>query len=347
MSRIRYIGSKGRVSSSILDIITSTIDKNSGYFVDLFSGTGAISKEAVERGWQVKANDYLYSSMLITKSKLIDSNDINFKSLGGYSNAIVLLNKTREKKGFIYREYSPNKLSDSQHTRQYFSTKNAKKIDGIRFQIEKLFKSQEISETEYHLLIADLLEASNAVANIAGTYGCFMKNWTKNAKNLLGLIPRKLKNHCLHYVTTNKDSFTYLTDIEDCVYIDPPYTKRQYPAYYHILETIAYGDEPNVSGVTGLRPWKAKSSPFCFKKKAPEAFERIIQSVKSRNIFISYSSEGHVPITMLKNICLRFGQVEVYDLGQISRYTPNKKAIINSSEVTEYLIQIRKEGTFL
>ena len=34
----------------------------------------------------------------------------------------------------------------------------------------------------------------------------------------------------------------------DAVYADPPYTKRQYAAYYHILETIAAGDRPLISG---------------------------------------------------------------------------------------------------
>lgn len=34
----------------------------------------------------------------------------------------------------------------------------------------------------------------------------------------------------------------------DIAYEDPPYTKRQYGAYYHILETIAIGDEPEITG---------------------------------------------------------------------------------------------------
>ena len=52
--------------------------------------------------------------------------------------------------------------------------------------------------------------------------------------------------------------FCVQTDVRDTVYLDPPYTKRQYAAYYHVLETLAYGDEPEVSGVTGLRPWEGK-----------------------------------------------------------------------------------------
>ena len=35
----------------------------------------------------------------------------------------------------------------------------------------------------------------------------------------------------------------------DTVYLDPPYTKRQYASYYHIPETIAYHDEPKVEAL--------------------------------------------------------------------------------------------------
>ena len=44
------------------------------------------------------------------------------------------------------------------------------------------------------------------------------------------------------------------TTAADTVYLDPPYTKRQYAAYYHILETISLGDEPIVEGICGIRP---------------------------------------------------------------------------------------------
>ena len=44
------------------------------------------------------------------------------------------------------------------------------------------------------------------------------------------------------------------TTAADTVYLDPPYTKRQYAAYYHILEAISLGDEPIVEGICGIRP---------------------------------------------------------------------------------------------
>ncbi|MCZ5120468.1 DNA adenine methylase [Escherichia coli] len=40
----------------------------------------------------------------------------------------------------------------------------------------------------------------------------------------------------------------------DLCYIDPPYMKRQYAANYHILETLARGDEPEA-----MRYWWIKT----------------------------------------------------------------------------------------
>ena len=49
-----------------------------------------------------------------------------------------------------------------------------------------------------------------------------------------------------------EDSLTYLKNISstaskpDVVYLDPPYNERQYSANYHVLETIAKYDNPEI-----------------------------------------------------------------------------------------------------
>lgn len=36
-----------------------------------------------------------------------------------------------------------------------------------------------------------------------------------------------------------------------CLYLDPPYNARQYMSNYHVLETIALYDYPELKGKTG------------------------------------------------------------------------------------------------
>src|SRR5204862_345479 len=74
------------------------------------------------------------------------------------------------------------------------------------------------------------------------------------------------------------------------------YTKRQYAAYYHINETLAHGDEPQVTGKTGLRPWQDRASDYCYKVRALRALTDLITNTPARRILLSYSAEGHVAL---------------------------------------------------
>ena len=140
----------------------------------------------------------------------------------------------------------------------------------------------------------------------------------------------------------NEDVHQVPCSPEDTVYLDPPYTKRQYAAYYHILETIALGDEPEVEGVCGIRPWREKASDFCYKARAAKAIERLISALPARRIFLSYSTEGHVPIKSLTNSLNSIGQLSVQYLQSVGRYRPNKAASEAASDVREVLFCIEK-----
>jgi len=84
------------------------------------------------------------------------------------------------------------------------------------------------------------------------------------------------------------------------VYADPPYTRDHYSRYYHVLETIAIGDEPHLSVVNlggisqpsrGLYRVDRHQSPFCIKSQAPGAFATLFDAVARRGVplVLSYS----------------------------------------------------------
>ena len=335
MGRIRYIGSKARVVKQILDIAGPP---SSGRFLDVFSGTGVVSRQAAIRGWEVWANDHLLSSSILTTAQLFSCNDVPFSSLGGYTATIRKLSNISPRCGFIYGEYTPSGKSRSGHERRYFTTENGRRIDGMRAQIEDWDRSSKLTAHERVLLLADLLEATNSVANIAGTYGCFLQHWTKSAQRQLRVSPRSLLIKPASFQVSCKDAFELTAHPNDLAYLDPPYTKRQYAAYYHILETIAAGDSPTVSGVTGLRPWESKSSPFCFKKRALKALASLTIGLGTNKVLISYSSEGHVALSELKQSLEKYGEVAIHEVANIGRYRPNQKALRLPS-VTEYVLE--------
>ena len=86
------------------------------------------------------------------------------------------------------------------------------------------------------------------------------------------------------------------------VYADPPYTRDHYSRYYHVLETMALRDDPEVSttkirsnGVPrlsrGLYRLDRHQSPFCIPSKAQGAFQALFSGVAARRIplVVSYS----------------------------------------------------------
>jgi adenine-specific DNA-methyltransferase len=87
------------------------------------------------------------------------------------------------------------------------------------------------------------------------------------------------------------------------VYADPPYTRDHYSRYYHVLETIARGDEPELSTMRlasedrisrGLYRTERHQSPFCVKSQAPGAFRQLCAGARNLDapLVISYSPHG-------------------------------------------------------
>ena len=119
-------------------------------------------------------------------------------------------------------------------------------------------------------------------------------------------------------------------------------TKRQYASYYHILETVAMGDEPEVGGVAGLRPWRALASDFCYKTRAFKTLSRLVSGLKAQKVLLSYSSEGHICMEDMKAELSKIGEFTMHPLGAIGRYRPNKVASSTASDVNEFLVVVER-----
>ena len=337
----RYIGSKARIVEAICKQIG--MPYGSGRFVDLFCGTGVVAESAARLGWDIHLNDHLHCAVTMAAGRLITQGQASFERLGGYAASIETLNQLPPCYGFIHREYSPSSVEHAGLERRYFSIENAARIDAIRHHIEKWSKDGLINDSEKILLIADLLSATNRVANIAGTYGCFLSKWQNQALEPIALRPRNLfigKTRVTVSVSDAKDCAVYPDDL---VYIDPPYTKRQYASYYHILETITLGDEPVVEGVAGLRPWREKASDFCYRTRALSAFTQLVHSLEAQHLLISYSDDAHIDIDALTDALGQFGEVVPIQLMKIGRYRPNRTASAAAASVSEYLIQLNRK----
>jgi adenine-specific DNA-methyltransferase len=310
--------------------------------VDLFCGTGAVAEQAARVGWPVLLNDHLHSAVTMAAARLIGPGNASFAKLGGYAAVVELLNQLPPTKGFIWREYTPASTRFIGFERRYFTEANGGRVDAIRGQIDQWACNGEISVSEQRLLLADLISAVNRVANIAGTYGCFLSKWQPSALSSLVIRPRELARIDAEVSVSVAEAASVRSLFDDVVYLDPPYTKRQYAAYYHLIETITVGDEPVVEGVSGLRPWRHKASDFCYKVRALGAFVSLVQGINARRVLISYSEDGHVPIDRLVSALRPLGSAVPHRLDEIARYRPNRAAQEGREAVGEYLIEFSR-----
>lgn len=336
----RYIGSKARIADEIIKYLGEP-DCPEGRFIDAFSGTGVVASNAADIGWKIRINDMMHNASVMSESRMLSKQDVSFDNLGGYEEAISRL-KVARCEGFIWKEYSPASLEQVGIERKYFSEANARSIDGAANLIHQWKKDSAITEKEFVLLLATLISAVNDVANIAGTYGCFLSKWTQQARNSIDIEPLELREYPVDYSVSTLDVFDVKSRPCDVVYLDPPYTKRQYASYYHILETLVKGDEPTVEGVAGLRPWKDNASVFCYKTKALKALVSLVNSQKSDRVLVSYSNEGHIKLDEFERELQKTGRVKVIEMGTVGKYRPNQIASSNGSDVSEYLIEYRK-----
>lgn len=336
----RYIGSKSRLIDQIATYMGPP--KQGSFFVDAFCGTGVVAEAAADLGWNVRINDSLHSAVISSGARLISADQAAFKKLGGYTEAIAKLNAAKPKHGFIWREYSPASVDTCGLERRYFTQENAARIDAMRAQIADWVGAGTIDEVQERLLIADLFGALNRVANIAGTFGCFLSKWTNQSQGTIAMRCRDLKQKGVHVEATVGDVFDVPNTAHDLVYLDPPYTKRQYASYYHILETVALGDEPEVEGVAGLRPWKNLASDFCYKTRALQTLSRLVQGLNAQKVLLSYSSEGHICMRDIKSELSKVGTSTMHPLGAIGRYRPNKAASSTASDVSEFLVVVER-----
>ncbi len=163
---MRYIGSKARVAAAILDVIGAPEETST--FVDAFCGTGSVAREAVERGWRVRLNDHLVSATCLAEAHAAPPTRSEFAALGGYAQAIALLDSLPAGNGFIRAHYSPDSRELIGHERRYLTEPNAGRIDAVRDEIRNWRDRDCITRREERLLLADLLEATSKVANTAG-----------------------------------------------------------------------------------------------------------------------------------------------------------------------------------
>jgi len=388
---MRYIGNKTKLLSFIGDFLDE-MDIRKGRVLDAFAGTASVGSYLKRRGFEVDGCDILSTSYVFQRAYIVanaypsfegltEDGDLSrarknsdfrqrvesrFEGQGDLFNNLPSEARALEevlayldtvlppKTSFISEHYSAPRDS-TEGARMYFTEDNAQRIDAIRVRLHEWIQGGLITEDEFYLLLASLLESADSVANTTGVYAAFVKTWQSNAVRPLTLSLPEI------VISSDLNCRAYQGDINrlvgslghyDLLYLDPPYNTRQYSAYYHVPEVIAEGwfeGVPDLRGKTGLIPDEHKKSDWSTKEGCVPALEDLLQSADAAHILLSYNNEGIIPETEIERIFTSAGISDTYQ--RVGREYKRYRSDIDSEvrqyagdRVTEYLYYVRLEG---
>lgn len=339
---IDFIGSKQNLLPWLFDCFLKHGANPGSPFLDACLGTGSVSMEAIRRGFKVVGCDLMMFPIVYTAGR-VGMTETALEECRAFMRQInAIPENDLLSDGYFYNNYSVSA------GRQYFTDLNAKVIDTARLRIQE--GSFKVLRCKAYLICC-LLEAMSKVSNTAGTHGAFLKSIKSRAAARLTMreIPCLLEPATIG--VDRGDIVSILADPnkvfqEEVLYLDPPYTKRQYAPNYHLYETLVLYDSPEIKGKTGLRAWRSEAdSAFCRVGQVEEYFSSILRLTTARRIFISYNSDGLLPIGRIQEIAkstLGDVRIEVESV-LYKRYKADSKRTYRDDELYEYLVVIYKD----
>lgn len=331
----RYTGSKLKLKEWIKKLVLEHCS-DAHSFCDIFAGTGVVTDALLENYDTFIINDFLYSNETIYKAFFMNV-DFDMQKLLSF------------KKVYNALDYDvlPENYVSTNFGGKYFEHGDAKAIGYIRQNIED--KKEELNEREYCILIASLLYSLDKCANTVGHYEAYFKNKELARRFAFELItPYDTMKMGKNISIFREDSNLLARKINaDVVYIDPPYSSRQYSRFYHVLENITKWEKPQLSG-TALKPPVENMSAYC-SSSAKDAFSDLIQHLNCRYIVVSYnntynskssSSENKMTLEDIEAILKKQGSTVKYEM-PFKAFNAGKTDIKNHKEII-FITEVRK-----
>ncbi len=371
---IAYIGNKRKLLKLIYKAIETTgIKIKPGIkFLDVFSGSGVVSRFAKMLNFEVFANDWETYSKIINSAYLsINKHDITslFGSESKFKKLLEKINnlpEPEEEEQYIAKYYAPkeddiNKVNYKTE-RLFYTRKNALTIDKIRNFIEKNYPSSSKSEDVKkirNLLIAQLVYESATHTNTSGVFKACHKEFGGHGKDALTRILTPIALHEPVLIDSDYECHVFQQDANklveelediDIAYLDPPYNQHQYGSNYHMLNTIAKWDkipvplEMNAKGElkekAGIRhDWVNTRSPYCYRTEAEIAFKDLINKLDAHYILISYSTDGIIPFDTMREICMSKGKTTIVT-NEYTTYRGGKQSNQRKNTNIEFILCI-------
>ncbi|MBI2058519.1 MAG: DNA adenine methylase [Nitrospirae bacterium] len=354
---IPYIGSKRKLLDLIQEAVGYVPVRHGETFLDLFAGSGVVSRFAKQLGFRVIANDWEPYTKPINTTYVACNQVPKFKRLRGYAAALEELNSLRPKKGWVTGHLCPrsDEKYDVSADRMFYMRKNGVRIDAIRSAIQEWRETGLINETEEACLLAPLLYQACYRSNTSGVFKGFHKGWGGQTQTALyriatdlRLTPAVFHDNGFENAATCQDSESLAKEIKNEVavaYLDPPYNQHPYGSNYHVLNSIALWDKPSVPNritrgtKSAIRTdWRTKRrSAYNYRGETVAAYRNLVHSLKAHTILTSYSTDGLIPLEEILRANAERGRVDVVLRGY-KRYRVSSQRFSRKPMNVEYIV---------
>lgn len=325
---ITYIGNKRSLLSFIgtaVKQVQSELGKEKLSVVDLFAGSGVVSRYLKQYAKVIYANDLEAYSSVINRCYLANREDIDWEKLTEYYERIrseLELGNYRE--GFLSEMYCPKDDEEIlPGERVFYTVRNGHYLDTARQLLE------EVPEPFRTYLMGPLLYEASVHTNTSGVFKGFYKNTKtkigqfggdgRNAlQRILGDIELRLpvlSRFSCDSVITCRDANELVKELPhvDLVYMDPPYNQHPYGSNYFMLNLInEYRRPEDVSTVSGI-PKGWNQSKYNKKAYAKQCMEALCGDIDADFLLISFNNEGFISRDEMVEMLSKIGKVQVFD----------------------------------
>jgi adenine-specific DNA-methyltransferase len=301
-----YLGSKDKLTDFILQVIKEKAP-NAKTVIDVFTGTTRVSQVLRANGYNGFSSDLSWASEVYAGCFLQNENNNHLLDV------IEYLNNLSGYEGWLSNNYGD--VGDGDKKVRVWQRKNSMKADAIRDEIEKL----PYIGWEKNTLITSLIMALQKVDNTVGVQQAYLKDWCKRSYNDLVLkLPFCFSGSKWEHFSGDALKIDYPE--ADIAYLDPPYTAHSYSTYYHIWDSIARWDKPEVMLKTNRRADRCFSKDSCdknmlsgwnYKNTVLSSFDSLIKKLKVNDVFISYNNEGLVSKEEMNDMFEKHGKVSI------------------------------------
>lgn len=351
---ITYIGNKRSLLPLIDKGIRFAKDKlgrDRISFLDLFAGTGVVSRMARSCASEIHVNDLELYSYVTNSCYQTNKCDVDFALLNSELdklNSSVMRNLAP---GFITDLYSPkddNNIKAGE--RVFYTRRNAMFLDTFCHYIN------DVEESLRGFFIAPVLSQASMYANTSGVFKGFYKNkqgigqfggtganaLTRILKDINLSLPILSNYECsskVHQMDAN-EAVRSIPHV-DVAYFDPPYNQHPYGSNYFMLNLICKYERPqDISNVSGI-PNNWNRSLYNKARFAEQALFDAVENVDAKFVLISYNSEGFISHERFLSELVSLGDVSVMD-AKYNTFRGCRNLSNRDIHVTEFLYLVDK-----